>query len=59
MAARPTSSCKRGRRDRAARLYEEAGLTHFLAITNFGDLEAKKVLRSMELMARHVFPAFR
>jgi alkanesulfonate monooxygenase SsuD/methylene tetrahydromethanopterin reductase-like flavin-dependent oxidoreductase (luciferase family) len=44
---------------RVARLYAEAGLTHFLAITNFGGLEQKKVLRSMELMARHVLPTFR
>ncbi|MBI2544215.1 MAG: LLM class flavin-dependent oxidoreductase [Candidatus Rokubacteria bacterium] len=44
---------------RVARLYEAAGLTHFLAIPNFGGLEGKKVLRSMELMATHVFPAFR
>jgi alkanesulfonate monooxygenase SsuD/methylene tetrahydromethanopterin reductase-like flavin-dependent oxidoreductase (luciferase family) len=44
---------------RVARLYADAGLTHFLAITNFGGLEHKKVLRSMELMARHVVPAFR
>lgn len=43
---------------RVARRYEEAGLTHFLATTNFGGLEHKKVLRSMELLARHVFPAF-
>ena len=43
---------------RVARLYEEAGLTHFLAISNFGGLEHKRVMRSMELMAKHVFPAF-
>ncbi len=43
---------------RVARRYEDAGLTHFLAITNFGGLEHKKVLRSMELMAKHVLPAF-
>ncbi|MFQ5521760.1 MAG: LLM class flavin-dependent oxidoreductase [Candidatus Methylomirabilia bacterium] len=42
-----------------ARRYEAAGLTHFLAITNFGGLEHKKVLRSMELLAREVLPAFR
>ncbi|MBI4610763.1 MAG: LLM class flavin-dependent oxidoreductase [Candidatus Rokubacteria bacterium] len=42
-----------------ARRYAAAGLTHFLAITNFGGLEHKKVLRSMELLAKHVFPAFR
>lgn len=44
---------------RVARAYEQAGLTDFLAITNFGGLEHAKVLRSMELMARHVLPAFR
>jgi alkanesulfonate monooxygenase SsuD/methylene tetrahydromethanopterin reductase-like flavin-dependent oxidoreductase (luciferase family) len=44
---------------RVARLYEAAGLTHFLAITNFGGLEHKTVLRSLELLARHVFPSFR
>ena len=43
---------------RVARLYEGAGLTDFLAITNFGGLEHGKVLRSMEMMARWVFPAF-
>jgi alkanesulfonate monooxygenase SsuD/methylene tetrahydromethanopterin reductase-like flavin-dependent oxidoreductase (luciferase family) len=43
---------------RVAQRYAEAGLTHFLAITNFGGLEHKKVLRSMELLAKHVFPAF-
>jgi len=42
-----------------ARRYTAAGLTHFLAITNFGGLEHTKVLRSMELLAKHVFPAFR
>ena len=44
---------------RVARLYEHAGLTRLLAITNFGGLEHKKVLRSMELLARHVLPALR
>ena len=43
---------------RVARRYEQAGLTDFLAIMNFGGLEHASVLRSMELMARHVFPAF-
>jgi alkanesulfonate monooxygenase SsuD/methylene tetrahydromethanopterin reductase-like flavin-dependent oxidoreductase (luciferase family) len=43
---------------RVARAYERAGLTHFLAITNFGGLEHARVLRSMELMARHVLPEF-
>jgi natural product biosynthesis luciferase-like monooxygenase protein len=44
---------------RVARSYERAGLTDFLAITNFGGLPHARVLRSMELMARHVLPAFR
>ncbi|HXH83248.1 MAG TPA: LLM class flavin-dependent oxidoreductase [Candidatus Tectomicrobia bacterium] len=43
---------------RVARAYADAGLTDFLAIMNFGGLEHRKVLRSMELMARHVLPAF-
>lgn len=41
-----------------ARLYESAGLTDFLAITNFGGLPHRQVLRSMELMAKHVLPQF-
>jgi alkanesulfonate monooxygenase SsuD/methylene tetrahydromethanopterin reductase-like flavin-dependent oxidoreductase (luciferase family) len=44
---------------RIARSYERAGLTDFLAIMNFGGLAHERVLRSMELMARHVLPAFR
>jgi alkanesulfonate monooxygenase SsuD/methylene tetrahydromethanopterin reductase-like flavin-dependent oxidoreductase (luciferase family) len=44
---------------RVASVYEKAGLTHFLAISNFGGLEHARVLRSMELMARHVLPRFR
>jgi alkanesulfonate monooxygenase SsuD/methylene tetrahydromethanopterin reductase-like flavin-dependent oxidoreductase (luciferase family) len=43
---------------RVARRYAAAGFTHFLAIANFGGLPAKQVLRSMELMARHVLPRF-
>ena len=43
---------------RVAQRYADAGLTHFLAIMNFGGLEAKKVVRSMELFARHVMPRF-
>ncbi len=39
-----------------ARLYEAAGFTHLLAINNFGGLPHKRVLRSMELLARHVQP---
>ena len=41
---------------RVARRYEAAGFTHYLAIANFGGLPHKRVLRSMELMARHVLP---
>lgn len=44
---------------RVARRYEQAGLTDFLAITNFGGLAHAKVLRSMELVAKHVLPVFR
>ena len=43
---------------RVARLYQEAGYTDYLAIMNFGGLPQARVLRSMELMARHVLPAF-
>jgi alkanesulfonate monooxygenase SsuD/methylene tetrahydromethanopterin reductase-like flavin-dependent oxidoreductase (luciferase family) len=44
---------------RVARVYEQAGLTDFLAIMNFGGLSHDRVLRSMQLMASHVLPAFR
>lgn len=43
---------------RVAKRYEAAGLTHFLAIMNFGGMPHKQVLRSMELMAKEVLPAF-
>ena len=43
---------------RIARRYESLGLTHFLAIMNFGGLDHARVLRSMERMAKHVLPAF-
>jgi alkanesulfonate monooxygenase SsuD/methylene tetrahydromethanopterin reductase-like flavin-dependent oxidoreductase (luciferase family) len=43
---------------RVARLYEAAGFTRLLAIHNFGGLPHKLVLRSMELLARHVLPRF-
>ncbi len=43
---------------RVARLYEQCGYTDYLAIMNFGGLPQAKVLRSMEMMARHVLPAF-
>lgn len=41
---------------RVALRYKAAGFTHFLAIANFGGIPHKRVLRSMELMARHVLP---
>lgn len=41
-----------------AKQYEQAGLTDFLLITNFGGLPHKKVLASMELIAKHVLPVF-
>jgi alkanesulfonate monooxygenase SsuD/methylene tetrahydromethanopterin reductase-like flavin-dependent oxidoreductase (luciferase family) len=41
---------------RVAGLYERAGFTHLLAIANFGGLPHKHVLRSLDLMARHVLP---
>ena len=43
---------------RIARRYESLGLTHLLAIVNFGGLAHARVLRSMELMAKHVLPVF-
>jgi alkanesulfonate monooxygenase SsuD/methylene tetrahydromethanopterin reductase-like flavin-dependent oxidoreductase (luciferase family) len=43
---------------RIARRYETLGLTHFLAIVNFGGLPHAHVLRSMERMAKDVLPAF-
>jgi alkanesulfonate monooxygenase SsuD/methylene tetrahydromethanopterin reductase-like flavin-dependent oxidoreductase (luciferase family) len=41
---------------RVARRYAAAGFTDFLAIANFGGLPHERVLRSMDLMARHVLP---
>ena len=41
------------------RLKEEVGITHFNCSFWFGDLEHRRVLRSMELFAREVMPAFR
>jgi hypothetical protein len=37
---------------------ERAGFTDFLAIANFGGLPHKRVLRSLELMAKQVLPRF-
>jgi alkanesulfonate monooxygenase SsuD/methylene tetrahydromethanopterin reductase-like flavin-dependent oxidoreductase (luciferase family) len=42
---------------RVARLYEEAGLTDFLAITNFGGMPHARVQNSMRLLGEHVVPA--
>lgn len=42
---------------RVARLYEAAGMTHFLVLNNFGGMEHRLVLRSMERIARDVMPA--
>ena len=42
---------------RIARRYEALGLTHLLAIVNFGGLAHERVLASMELLAKHVLPA--
>ena len=44
---------------RVAQRYADAGLTHFLAISNFGGLPHERVLRSMELIATHVMPKCR
>jgi alkanesulfonate monooxygenase SsuD/methylene tetrahydromethanopterin reductase-like flavin-dependent oxidoreductase (luciferase family) len=42
--------------ERVARLYERAGMTHYLVMNNFGGLEHRQVLQSMERIARHVIP---
>lgn len=41
---------------RVARRYKAAGLTDFLAITNFGGMPNDKVVASMKLIAKHVIP---
>jgi luciferase family oxidoreductase group 1 len=41
-----------------ARIREAVGITHFNCSFWFGDLEHARVLRSMELFAREVMPAF-
>lgn len=38
-------------------LYRDVGMTHLLAIVNYGGLSHKKVLRSMERLAQEVKPA--
>jgi alkanesulfonate monooxygenase SsuD/methylene tetrahydromethanopterin reductase-like flavin-dependent oxidoreductase (luciferase family) len=40
------------------RIREHVGITHFNCSFWFGDLEHARVLRSMELFAREVMPAF-
>jgi alkanesulfonate monooxygenase SsuD/methylene tetrahydromethanopterin reductase-like flavin-dependent oxidoreductase (luciferase family) len=40
------------------RLQRDVGITHFNCSFWFGDLEQARVLRSMELFAREVMPAF-
>ncbi len=40
------------------RLQHDVGITHFNCSFWFGDLEQARVLRSMELFAREVMPAF-
>lgn len=44
---------------RTLRLYREAGMSHLLAILNYGGLPHKRVLRSMERLATEVAPALR
>ena len=40
---------------RVMKRYEEAGMTHMMAITNFGGMPHERVLNSMKLMAEEVF----
>ena len=44
---------------RLGELREAMGIDHFNASFWFGDLPHERVLRSMELFAREVMPAFR
>ena len=39
------------------RLEEQVGITHFNASFWFADMDQKRVLKSMELFAKHVMPA--
>ena len=41
------------------RLREQAPVTELAIVSNFGGLEHWKVLKTQELFARHVMPAFR
>lgn len=44
---------------RVLRRYEEAGMTHVMAITNFGGMPHPTVKHSLELMAQDVLPRMR
>lgn len=44
---------------RVARLYQSMGVDEFLAITNFGALPHKDVLKSMQLIGEQVIPKLR
>lgn len=39
-----------------ARRYQQAGLTHMMAMMNFGGMDHRNVLRSMEMLAKEVLP---
>lgn len=39
--------------------YREIGVNHFMALMNFGALDHKKVVQSIELFAKYVIPALR
>jgi alkanesulfonate monooxygenase SsuD/methylene tetrahydromethanopterin reductase-like flavin-dependent oxidoreductase (luciferase family) len=41
------------------RQYEKIGVTHVIAMVNFGGVPMPEVRRTLELMARDVFPHFR
>jgi alkanesulfonate monooxygenase SsuD/methylene tetrahydromethanopterin reductase-like flavin-dependent oxidoreductase (luciferase family) len=41
------------------RKYQEAGCDHIMMLMNFGGLPHKEVLKSMELVAKEVMPAFK
>lgn len=40
------------------KVYEQAGLTDFLSISNFGGMPHKQVLSSLNLLSKHVMPSF-
>ena len=41
------------------RLREQAPITELAIVSNFGGLAHDKILKTQELFARHVMPAFR